>query len=291
MKDIKILIVDDSPFQIALLKDALTENGFNVVGEAQSLEEAIEETKKLKPNLVTMDMTIPGTDGFECTREIHNIDDSIKVIVVSAMMDDELIKKAKKTNISGYIQKPVDTEELTLLINRVMGNEELYSELETLYPNVFKESIINLFSKLTKTDAEVIDKYNTDKEIHSEGIVAVMGIIGKYSGRMIIDMSFETAQNLVKTLLKREAKDTKELLNVVAEIANMFAGNACSMINKKNKVFGLRVAPPTTFHGESINISRAEIDNDYSAKIKTQFGDLSINIGFKRGESEWMSII
>ncbi|MDR5588955.1 MULTISPECIES: response regulator [Clostridium] len=291
MKDIKILIVDDSPFQIALLRDALTENGFNVVGEAQSLEEAIEETKKLKPDLITMDMTIPGTDGFECTREIHKIDDSIKVIIVSAMMDDELIKKAKKTKISGYIQKPVDSEELTLLINRVMGDEELHSELELLYPNVFKESIINLFSKLTKTDAEVIDDYNTDKEIHSEGIVAVMGIIGKYSGRMIIDMSFETAQNIVTTLLKREAKDTKELLNVVAEIANMFAGNACSMINKKNKVFGLRVAPPTTFHGESINISKAEIDNNYSAKIKTKFGDLSINIGFKRGESEWMSII
>ena len=291
MKDIKILIVDDSPFQIALHRDALTENGFNVVGEAQSLEEAIEETKKLKPDLITMDMTIPGTDGFECTREIHKIDDSIKVIIVSAMMDDELIKKAKKTKISGYIQKPVDSEELTLLINRVMGDEELHSELELLYPNVFKESIINLFSKLTKTDAEVIDDYNTDKEIHSEGIVAVMGIIGKYSGRMIIDMSFETAQNIVTTLLKREAKDTKELLNVVAEIANMFAGNACSMINKKNKVFGLRVAPPTTFHGESINISKAEIDNNYSAKIKTKFGDLSINIGFKRGESEWMSII
>ncbi|NFE73577.1 response regulator [Clostridium botulinum] len=291
MKDIKILIVDDSPFQIALLRDSLTENGFNVVGEAQSLEEAIEAVKNEKPNLVTMDMTIPGTDGFECTREIHKIDESVKVIVVSAMMDDELIKKAKKTKICGYIQKPVDSEELTLLIHRVMGDGELYSELENLYPSVFKESIINLFNRLTKTNVDIIDKHNMDREIHSKGIVAVMGIIGKYSGRMIIDMSFETAENLVKILLKRDAKDTKELLNVVAEMANMFAGNACSMINKKNKVFGLRVAPPTTFHGESINISRAEVDNDYSAKVKTQFGDVSINIGFKRGESEWMSII
>ncbi|AOR24346.1 response regulator [Clostridium taeniosporum] len=291
MKDIKILIVDDSPFQIALLRDVLTENGFNVVGEAQSLEEAIESIKKEKPNLVTMDMTMPGTDGFECTRAIHKIDKNIKVIVVSAMMDDELIKKAKKTNISGYIQKPVDSEELTLLINRVMGDEELYSELENLYPNIFKESIINLFNRLTKTEVQVIDENNIDKEIHSEGIVVIVGIIGKCSGRMIFDMSFETAKNLVKILLKREAKDTKELLNVVAEIANMFAGNACSMINKNNKVFGLRVAPPTTFHGESMNISRVEVDNDYSAKVKTQFGYLSINIGFKRGESEWMSII
>jgi len=96
MKEVKTLIVDDSPFQIAMLKDTLTENGFNVVGEAQSLEEVIEEVNRVKPNLVTMDMTIPGTDGFECTREIHKIDRNIKVIVISAMMDDELIKKANR---------------------------------------------------------------------------------------------------------------------------------------------------------------------------------------------------
>ena len=97
--------------------------------------------------------------------------------------------------------------------------------------------------------------------------------------------------NLATVLLKREPKNNEELLNVMSEIANMFAGNACSMINKKNKLFGLRVAPPTTFHGESINISKAELENTYSANVKSQFGDLSINIGFKRGDGEWMSII
>ncbi len=125
----------------------------------------------------------------------------------------------------------------------------------------------------------------------SQGISIVMGVIGKYSGRMIFDMSFETAQNMAKALLKRETKNTEEMLNVMSEVANMAAGNACSMINKKNKVFGLRVAPPTTFHGESINISKAELESIYSANAKTQFGDLSISIGFGRGEGEWMSII
>lgn len=291
MKDVKILIVDDSPFQISILRDTLTENGFDVVGEAQSLEEVIDEVNKIKPDLVTMDMTIPGTDGFECTKEIHKIDSNIKVIIVSSMMDDELVKKAKKIHVSGYIQKPVDAEELTLLINRVMADEELYLELGNVYSNVFKESILNLFNKLTKTIPEFTDESNVDIAIHSEGVSIVMGIIGKYSGRLIFDMSFETAQKLSTVLLKREPKNNEEILNVMAEIANMFAGNACSMINKSNKLFGLRVAPPTTFHGESINISKAELENTYSVQVKTQFGDLSINIGFKRGEGEWMSII
>ncbi|SFU32584.1 Chemotaxis phosphatase CheX [Clostridium sp. DSM 8431] len=291
MKKVNILIVDDSPFQIAMLREILTENGFNVVGEAQSLEEVKSETARLKPDLVTMDMTIPGTDGFECTKAIHEIDDNIKVIIVSSMMDEELVKKAKKLHVSGYIQKPVDAEELTLLINRVMADEELFAELEDLYEDIFKVSTLDLFNKLTKTVPDIVDIKDENKEIQSQGIAIVMGIIGKYSGRMIFDMSFETAEKLASVLLRRDAKNNEELLNVLEEIANMLAGNACSMINKKNKIFGLRVAPPTTLHGERINISKAELQESYSALIKSQFGNIAINIGFKRGEGEWMSII
>ena len=291
MKNVNIVIVDDSPFQIALLRDLLTESGFNVVGEASSLEETIEVVTNTKPDLVTMDMTIPGTDGFECTREIHKINSNIKVIIVSSMMDDEIVRKARKTHVSGYAQKPVDSEELTLLINRVMGDAELFLELEGFYSSVFKEALLNIFNKITKTIPEIADESHVNVEKYSQGISIVMGVIGKYSGRIIFDMSFEAAQNIAKILIKREPKDNEETLNVMAEIANMIAGNACSMINKKNKIFGLRVAPPTTFHGESISISKAELDAIYSVNTKTQFGDLSISIGFGRGEGEWMSII
>jgi len=207
------------------------------------------------------------------------------------MMDDEIVRKARKTHVSGYAQKPVDSEELTLLINRVMADEELFSELEGIYSAIFKEALLDVFNKLTKTVPDITDESNANVEQHSQGISIVMGVIGKYSGRAIFDMSFETASNLAKALLKREPKNNDEILNVMAEISNMAAGNACSMLNKKNKIFGLRVAPPTTFHGESINISKAELEAVYSANAKTNFGDLSISIGFGRGEGEWMSII
>ncbi|KJZ91473.1 response regulator, partial [Clostridium sp. IBUN13A] len=151
MKDTRILIVDDSPFQIALLSDVLEEQGFEVVGQAMSLEEVKSEVKRTKPDLVTMDLTIPGTDGFECTKAVHDIDSNIKVIVVSSMMDEELINKAKKLGISGFIQKPVDTEELTLLINRVMADEDLFCELEILYLGAYTEATLNIFNRLTKT--------------------------------------------------------------------------------------------------------------------------------------------
>ena len=291
MKKVNIVIVDDSAFQIALLRDLLTESGFNVVGEASSLEETIEVVTNTKPDLVTMDMTIPGTDGFECTKEIHKIDSNIKVIIVSSMMDDEIVRKARKLHVSGYAQKPVDGEELTLLINRVMSDNELFLELEGFYSSIFKEALLDVFNKLTKTIPEITGESNINVEAQSQGISIVMGIIGKYSGRAIFDMSFGTAENIAKALLKREPKNNEEIYNVMSEISNMTAGNACSMINKKNKIFGLRVAPPTTFHGESISISKAELESMYSVHAKSQFGDLSMSIGFGRGEGEWMSII
>jgi DNA-binding NarL/FixJ family response regulator len=291
MKNVNIVIVDDSPFQIALLRDVLTENGFNVIGEAGSLEETIEVVTRTQPDLVTMDMTIPGTDGFECTREIHKIDPNIKVVIVSSMMDDEIVKKAKKTHVCGYVQKPVDAEELTLLISRVMADEEVFSELDRIYSAVYKEALLDVFNKLTKTIPEITSENNDNVEKTSQGISIVMGVIGKYSGRIIFDMSFETAKEMSNALLKREPKNNEEILNVMSEISNMIAGNACSMLNKKNKIFGLRVAPPTTFHGESISISKAELGTIYSADVNTKFGNLSISIGFGRGEWEWMSII
>lgn len=291
MKTINILIVDDSPFQIALLNDSLTESGFNVVGEAMSLEEVKSEVTRLKPDLVTMDMTIPGTDGFECTEAIHQIDPNIKVIMVSSMMDDELIKKAKKLKVSGYVQKPFDQEELALLVNRVMADDTLNAELESMYSVMFKESIINLLTRLTKTKPEVVKESNENTDRNTSGISVVMGITGKCYGRVILDMSFESAEKLAEVLLRRPAKNKEELTNILAEVANIFSGNACSMINKRNKVFGLRVAPPTTLYGESISISKAELETNYSMVVNTPCGELTVNVGFKRGEGEWMSII
>jgi CheY-specific phosphatase CheX len=236
-----------------------------------------------------MDMTIPGTSGLEITKAIHEFDPGMKVIIVSSMMDEEIIRKARKENVSGYIQKPVDSEEITLLINRIMANEELYIELESKYSNIFKEAILDLFNKLTKTVPEFISESHNTFETSSRGISIVMGIIGKYSGRMIYDLSRETAENLAKELLKREPKDNEETLNMMGEIVNMATGNACSMVNKTNKLFGLRVAPPTIFHGSSINISKGELESNFYAVAKTNFGEITINVAFKRGEEEWMS--
>lgn len=289
--DVKVLIVDDSSFQITLLHDMLEENGFNVIGQAMSLEECKEEVKKNRPDIVTMDITIPGTDGFECTEAIHEIDNTIKVIIVSSMRDDELVSKAKRMGISGFVQKPVDEEELVLLINRLMQNDDLFKKLEEMYKDAFKEATLNVFNRFTKTVPEISNESEKNHDYDSEGVSVVLGIIGKYCGRILVDTSKDTAAKLAEKLLKRSPKNEDEMFNVIAELANMITGNSCSIMNKKEKVFGLRVAPPTILSGDKIRITKSDLECVYSYEVNSILGDLTINVGFTRGELEWMSNI
>ena len=137
MKETTVVVVDDSPFSVAMISNILTANGFNVVGSANGLEEALEAVRTLSPDVVTMDITMPGADGIECTNAIHKHNPKQKVVIVSSMMDEEIVRRAKKAKISGYVQKPVEAEELTLVLNRVVADEELFIELEgALYRRV-----------------------------------------------------------------------------------------------------------------------------------------------------------
>lgn len=287
MTGIRVVIVDDSMFSIAVIKNILEENGFEVVGEAGCLEEVKAVIQEKRPALVTMDMTLPGTDGLECTRAIHEIDHNIKVVVVSSMMDDEILKEAKDNNVSAYVQKPVDADELVTTIHRVMASEELYQELESVYCMVFKEALMDALNKMTRTLLTYQTEYEFNDEFKSRGMTIIVGIIGKFSGRLLIDLSKETALNLVTAIMKKETKSIDEMTAVLGEFTNIVAGNACSMLNKKNKALGLRVSPPSIFHGNNVMISHPNF-NTTTAIADTNFGQVLLNVGFKRSELNWI---
>lgn len=287
MDKIKIVVVDDSPFSIIVLSEILTEKGFDVIGNASSLKETIEVVQDKRPDLVTMDMTMQGTDGLECTRAIHKIDPNIKVIIVSSMMDDEIVMKAKENKVSGYVQKPVQPDEIATAIQRVMADEGLFDDLEEVYFNVFKEAFSDNMNRIVKAAPSFEKEIKSNETQVSRGVSIVVGIIGRYCGSMIIDTSYETMESMTKHVLKREIKNRDEALAMIGELANIISGNACSLLNRKNKVFGFRVAPPTIFHGSSLNISRTIIDAK-SITAQTMFGEMYLSVGFKRGANEWI---
>lgn len=287
MEKTRVVIVDDSPFSITVLRDILENNGYEVVGDASSLDEVKTVIKEKRPSLVTMDMTIPGTDGLECTRAVHEIDENIKVIVVSSMMDEEIVNEARKNRVSAYVQKPVDADELITAIQRVMASDELYQLLKQEYVTTFQESLKDGMSRMTKTSLTFKDSYTSTKEHESAGMTIIIGIIGKFSGRMLVDFSIDTANQLASTLLKREVKNNDELMATIGEFTNIVSGNACSLLNKKNKAFGFRVAPPSILYGESIHISAPDF-NTVTTIADTNYGNFLLNVGFKRSEEKWM---
>jgi len=156
---------------------------------------------------------------------------------------------------------------------------------------VFKEGFLNTFNRMTKTIPEFGEESQSNTEQVSRGVSVVMGIIGKYSGRLLFDMSYETADKLSNEVLRRSPKNSQEMINIIGELSNIIAGNACSVMNKKNKLFGFRVAPPTIFHGSSLTISKAELESVSAAAVETKFGEIYMSIGFQRRSGEWMSSI
>ena len=90
----KVLITDDTAFMRMTLKNVIEKNGFEVVGEAGDGEEAIAKYKELRPDLVTMDITMPKMDGITALKEIMKVDPNAKIIVCSAMGQKPMVIEA-----------------------------------------------------------------------------------------------------------------------------------------------------------------------------------------------------
>ncbi len=102
----KVLIVDDAAFMRMLLKDIITKAGYEVVGEASNGAEAIEKYKELKPDIVTMDITMPEMNGIEATKGILKIDPNANVIMCSAMGQQMMVVEAIQAGAKDFIVKP-----------------------------------------------------------------------------------------------------------------------------------------------------------------------------------------
>lgn len=108
----KILIVDDAMFLRATLKNILEKNELEVIGEAIDGNDAIKKYKTLKPDLVTMDITMPGLGGIEALKEILNYDPKAKIVMCSAMGRNDFQIEAIKLGAKGFITKPFNEKKI-----------------------------------------------------------------------------------------------------------------------------------------------------------------------------------
>jgi two-component system chemotaxis response regulator CheY len=102
----RILIVDDAAFMRATLKMMLEKNGFEVCGEAENGAVAITQYQELKPDLITMDITMPEMDGIAAVKAICKSDPKAKIVMISAMGQKDMVLEAIASGAKGFIVKP-----------------------------------------------------------------------------------------------------------------------------------------------------------------------------------------
>ena len=120
----RILLVDDEEeVRKGILRKMDWEKlGFQVAGDAENGEEALEKIEQLKPDVVMTDIRMPYMDGLTLTSRIRQKYPSMKVLIFSGYDDFEYAQQAIKLNVTEYILKPVNVEELTEILNRVREN-------------------------------------------------------------------------------------------------------------------------------------------------------------------------
>ena len=118
-----ILIVDDSKTSRKVLRELLEENGYTIVGEALNGEEAFKMYKELRPDLVTMDITMPKMDGIESLSLIRHEDDKAKVIMITAAGQREKMVEALKRGAEDFLTKPFDSERVLETIKEVLDSQ------------------------------------------------------------------------------------------------------------------------------------------------------------------------
>lgn len=116
----RVLVIDDSAFMRGSLKFILESGGHTVVGTAEDGGEALEKYKSLKPNVVTLDILMNEVDGLTAAKAIIKEDPGAKIIMVTALGQDEKQEEARKLGAVGYIGKPFNRQEITDEIERVL---------------------------------------------------------------------------------------------------------------------------------------------------------------------------
>lgn len=117
----RVLIVDDAMFMRMTIKKMLEAHGHSVAGEVGNGVEAVKKYMEIKPDVVLLDITMPEMNGVEALKRIREVDAKAKVIICSAMGQQEMVAQAIQNGAKDFVVKPFEESRLVAAVNRVMA--------------------------------------------------------------------------------------------------------------------------------------------------------------------------
>ena len=193
----RILLVDDHEVVRLGLKSLLERNQqFDVVGEAASAREAIEQVGNLQPDVVVMDIRLPGTSGIEACEEIVNRFPGTKVIMLTSYAEDEMLFSAIRAGASGYILKQIGSDDLIKALEAVSRGEALLDPAVTqrVFQEVrraVKEEEASAFAHLSQQEKHVlllVSEGKTNREI-AKSLFLGEGTVRNYVSSILSKLS------------------------------------------------------------------------------------------------------
>ena len=121
MADKTIMLVDDAAFMRMMLKDILTKNGYEIVGEAENWQIAVDKHKELNPALTIMDITMPEMDGIQAVKAIRANNGNALVIMCSAMGQQAMVIESIQAGARDFIVKPFQADRVLEAVKKVIG--------------------------------------------------------------------------------------------------------------------------------------------------------------------------
>jgi two-component system, chemotaxis family, chemotaxis protein CheY len=117
----RVLIVDDAAFMRKMLSDALTGGGHEVVGEAGNGVEAVERFQELRPDLTTLDITMPEKDGIQALKEILSFDPAARVVMCSALGQESKVLESIKAGAKDFVVKPFQADRVLDAVGKALA--------------------------------------------------------------------------------------------------------------------------------------------------------------------------
>ena len=192
MEKIKVLVADDHLLvREGICKLLELDEKINIIGTAVDGEEAVNKTRKLKPDLILMDLNMPKLSGILAAEQIKTLYPEVKVIILTIHDDEEYVYEVLKAGAEGYLQKDVSAEELRSALQMVFNGE-------TLFPS----SVINrVMGRQIGKIEETMEDILTDREIEVLEMMA-KGNNNRTIGEKLF-ISEKTVKNHVSSILKK----------------------------------------------------------------------------------------